>query len=449
MTIPDLNQELTLKIHNLGNGGEGVGSYEGYTLFVDGALPGEFVRVRLVQRQKKFGRAQLLSILEASPDRVEPPCPLFGKCGGCQLMHLNYAKQLLSKQQKVIDAFSRIGKIDASRIAPCLPSPNPLRYRNKIQLPVRQGKEGLVLGLYAKSSHDLVEVDHCYIHCPIGEKVFARLQQLLKTSTVTAYDPKTGLGELRHVLIKSALRTQEVLVIFVTTSEESSTELQEAAKQLFVSGLGIKGVVHNINKRHDNVILGRKFQTLLGVDFIHEKLGALQFKVSPQSFFQVNPAQAELLYAKALEFAALTGTEVVLDAYCGVGTLSLFLAKRAKQVIGIECVPEAIQNAKENGQLNGIENVSFVCALSEEYIKTASKVDVVVLNPPRQGCETSLLKSLSQLLPQTIVYISCDPATLARDLSHLVSFGYHVEEAQPFDMFPQTAHVETVVKLRR
>lgn len=446
MSIPQVNEVISLSIDNLGSSGEGIGHYHGYTIFVEGALPGELVEVRLSDCQKRYGRAVLLSITKPSPDRVPPACPLFGRCGGCQLMHLAYDKQLTVKQQRVVDALQRIGKINDVQVQPCLPSPASLGYRNKIQLPVRQSEEGLVLGLYARGSHDLVELDHCLIHCELGEEVYRQVSSILKGSGIEAYQPSTYTGELRHVIIKSASHTGEALLVLVT-NRLPSTLLKRIAEQVKERCPAIKGVVHNLNTERDNVILGKKFEVLAGVGSIQDVLCGLTFKVSPASFFQVNPRQAECLYAKAVEFADLQGNETVLDAYCGVGTLSLIFARKAKKVIGVECVSEAITDAKENAKLNQIGNTSFVCANAEEYIRTLSHIDVVILNPPRKGCDPAFLEGIKRLRPKKVVYISCDPATLARDLGVLRSGGFQIKGIQPYDMFPQTAHVECVVSL--
>lgn len=434
-----------LTIERLGINGEGVGYLEGYTVFVEGALPGEVVEVEFYERRKSFGRAKISTILQASPDRVTPPCPLFGRCGGCQLMHLAYPQQLEAKRRRVADALARIGKFTDCEVLPCVASPQPLNYRNKIQLPIFSDQETLKLGLYAKNSHDLIEIERCLIHCDLGEMAFQNVQKILKSSQLPAYDSSTGKGLLRHVLIKTAVHTQQVLVILVAT-EALPTSL---AEQILASMPEIKGVVQNLNTASGNAILGPHFTTLVGEGSIEEVICGLNFKVSPASFFQVNPAQAEQLYQKAIEFAALNGKERVLDAYCGVGTLSLILSKNAQEVIGVECVQDAIEDAKENAIKNQIENVSFICAPAEVFISSLGKVDVAVLNPPRKGCEPNFLERLQALKPKRIVYISCDPATLARDLHYLSLHGYHLTQVQPFDMFPQTAHVETIACLVR
>ena len=444
----ELNQTIKLTIRDLGNNSEGVGSYEGCTIFVEGALPGEEVEATIYQLKKNYGRARLKAILKASPDRVEPACPLYDKCGGCQVMHLSYEKQLEIKQKKVQEALTRIGKIIDVVVPNCLASPLPFHYRNKIQLPVRMKDNEKAIGLYARSSHDLIEIDHCLIHCALGEEIYQEVRQVIKQSSLSVFNPITGQGELRHILIKSAVHVQEVLVILVTNGD-ASTELKRVAQEIQTNCPKVKGVVQNINTRLDNVILGKYYQTLSGQAFIFEKIKELKFKISHASFFQVNTHQAESLYNKALEFANLQGTEVVLDAYCGVGTLSLLFAKYAQEVRGVECVKEAIEDAKENAQINGITNVRFYCDNAEDFIQKQSAVDLILLNPPRQGCHPSFLAKVGKLLPKTVIYISCDPATLARDLKILYTYNYKIKAIQPYDMFPQTAHVECVVKLQR
>jgi 23S rRNA (uracil1939-C5)-methyltransferase len=426
---------VTLEIRGLGSEGEGVGEEEGYVLFVEGALPGERVEAELLVCKKRHGIAKLRKILRPSPDRVSPPCPLFGRCGGCQLMHLSYPKQLEVKRQRVIDALERIGKIETS-VEPCLPSPLPLAYRNKIQLPIRIGSDEFALGLYSRSSHDLVEIDACFIHCELGEEVFQAVQPLLKQERPL----------LRHLLIKSALQTKQSLVILVG-KKRPTPPLFQLAQKILKAHPSIQGVVYNLQSGPENVILGPIYHTLAGSDTIQERLSDLTFQISAGSFFQVNPLQAERLYAKALDFAQPTGEETVLDAYCGVGTLSLFFARKVKQVFGVECVPQAIENAKKNGEMNGISNARFVCATSEESVAKLPPIDIALLNPPRKGCDPAFLNGIARLFPKKIIYISCDPATLARDLDHLHSCGYKVERIQPFDMFPQTAHVECVALL--
>lgn len=426
---PTLQQQITLTVQRLGIHGEGIGSWEGFTIFVEGALPGEEVRAVVYEVRKNYGRARLLERLTTSPYRTSPPCPVFGRCGGCQLMHLEYAQQLEAKRERVVDALQRIGKIH-TEVLPCVPSPSPLSYRNKIQLPYKDG----CLGLYAFNSHDLIPIERCYIHCPIGEQAFEHVRKIIQS-----FSPRY----LRHVLIKTAVHTKQVLVILVTQGEG---DLQEVARAIKNSMPEIKGVVQNINPSSSNTILGSLNQTLAGEGAIFDSICGLTFKISPHSFFQVNPAQAEQLYQKAIESCHLQGTESVLDAYCGVGTLSILMAQRARKVLGIESVPEAICDAKENARLNHIENVTFTCTLAEDFAYPDA-IDVAVINPPRKGCDPHFLQKLIEKSPKQLVYISCDPATLARDLAILQAGKYQIQNVIPFDMFPQTVHVETLVKL--
>lgn len=372
------HQEKTLTIHDLGHSGEGVGYVDGKTFFVDGALPGETVRVRVTDERKTFGFAKLLSIETASPDRVVPPCPVFGRCGGCQMQHLSYEKQLELKRKRVVDALERIGHIKGCEVLACKPSPRAFGYRNKIQLPVKGG----CIGLYAKASHEIVPIDHCLIHCEQGEKVLERLKPLL-----------LGASNLRHVLIKSAMHTEQTLVVLVTANTQAPLQL---AKTILEKVPYVKGVIQNINLEGGNAILGPTYHLLAGQSKIYERLGGLEFSISAASFFQVNPLQAECLYSAALAFSQVSSEETVLDAYCGVGTLSLLFAKKAKWVTGIECVPQAIEDAKENGARNGIANVSFKCDHVELFIQKSPPVDLLVLNPPRKGCDPSLFAALEK-----------------------------------------------------
>jgi 23S rRNA (uracil1939-C5)-methyltransferase len=321
--------EITLNIERLGIQGEGVGYFDGFVFFVPGALPGERIKARISEKRKSYGRAELLEVLTPSPHRVAPVCPLFGQCGGCQLMHLDYPQQLVAKRQRVVDAFERIGKLSNIDVLDCEPSLHPLGYRNKIQLPVVPGVSHLRLGLYAAGSHDLVEIEECHIHTPLGDRAFSQIKQLLKESSLTAFNSQTGQGELRHILIKTAVNCSEILVILVSALEPSAA-LKKLAEKILQRIPEVKGVVHNLNAQVGNVILGNKVSLLAGVEAIEEKLCGLRFKVSPLSFFQVNPSQAEKLYLVATEQLALSGSERVLDAYCGVGTLSLILAGHAK-----------------------------------------------------------------------------------------------------------------------
>lgn len=438
---------IILQINDLGSHGEGVGRHQELAIFVEGALPGERVEVELSKRQARYGRGKLLRVLEPSEERRDPSCPLFGSCGGCQLMHLSYEAQLDIKRKRVITALERIARLKEVSVSPCHPSPLKLGYRNKIQLPIKNSSEGLSLGLYAVGSHDLIPIERCQIHCQQGEEVFTKIQTLVKASGIQAYSPPHQ-GELRHLLIRTAMNREEVLVIIVTATPPSEN-LRRLAKQILESHPLVKGVVANINADPTNVILGQHYVCLEGADHIHEWLGALKFKISPASFFQVNPAQAVKLYERALALSEVSAQEVVIDAFCGVGTLALYFARHAKAVVGIESVAAAIADAKVNAQLNGITNARFHCARAENFIRQVKDASLLLLNPPRKGCDPALLEQVGRLAPSRIIYISCDPATLARDLAILLPFGYIIQTIEPFDMFPQTAHVETLAMLRR
>lgn len=442
------NEQHTILIDSLGSQGEGIGSIDGFKVFVEGALPGEKVLVLLEKVKKTYGKGRLLKILQPSPHRQAPICPVFEQCGGCQLMHMGSKQQLETKRLRVLDALKRIGKLDEVEVAPCVPAPRELHYRNKIQLPVLGSSQGMQMGLFARHSHDLVPIEQCLIHCPEGEKLFFSFKERLKTSGLLPYDPKTGKGTLRHVLIRSSFSQKNSLLLLVTTGKQAEL-LRSFAKTLFEEIPGLIGVVENQNQRRDNVILGSEFFVREGVGFLEEKLGPLIFQYGAASFFQVNPLQAEQLYAKVSELAQIQPSDVVLDAYCGVGTLALTVALEARSVIGMEYVEEAVQFARKNAQLNGLENTSFFAGKVENLIADASPFDIAILNPPRKGCDPAVLDVLTKRLPKRIVYVSCDPATLARDLSILSQAGYEVGKAYPFDMFPQTAHVETVVALQR
>jgi 23S rRNA (uracil1939-C5)-methyltransferase len=422
-----MEQEVLLKIRDLTVSGEGVGTHEGLTLFVDGALPGELVRAKIILKKPSYAKAELLEVIESSPDRVVPVCPVFGKCGGCQMMQLVYEKQLEIKRKRVFDAFERIGKLTQFTVAPCVPSPKPLHYRNKIQLPV---DENLGFGLYAKRSHDIVPIDTCYIQSEAGDKILQEIR------------PVAGI---RHVLIRSN-RKGELIVVLVTR-EKPDAVIKALAKEISEKP-GVKGVLHGLNARDDNVLFSDAYTTLFKEDYLEEEILGIKVHISPASFFQVNLEQAENLYQKAFELADLKKGARVLDAYSGIGVFSIYLAKQGADVVGIEVVDSAVKDAKKNAERNGV-TIDFRLGTVEKFIGKVGKVDVVFVNPPRKGCEESVLEAIVQKAPQKIIYTSCDPATLARDLHFFAKNGYSKVEAFPFDMFPQTMHVETVVRITK
>ncbi|MEI8328380.1 MAG: 23S rRNA (uracil(1939)-C(5))-methyltransferase RlmD [Chlamydiia bacterium] len=445
-----LGKKMDLEIERMGINGEGVGSWYGCTLFVDGALPGETVHASLYEKKKSYGRARMLSIRSASPHRVDPVCPLFGQCGGCQIMHLSYPEQLKAKRQRVVDSLERIGKFKGVEVSDCLGSAPSLQYRNKIQIPIApDGNGGMRFGLYARNTHDLIEMKRCFIHCEEGEQVFQKMQEILHASGLEAYDSHKGQGELRHLLIKTAVATKQVLVVLVSNTSPSEG-LQRVAREILLHIPSVKGVVHNLHLQNDNTVLGDVYTTLAGQGSIEEILCGLVFKVSPASFFQVNPSQAEKLYQEAIAAAGVASTDVVLDAYCGVGTMSLLFARQAHKVIGVECVAEAIHDARDNAIRNQIDNIEFHVGFVEHVIDDLHMpIDIVILNPPRKGCDLHVIEKIGSMPLKKIVYVSCDPATLSRDLHLLSMKGWKIQRVQPFDMFPQTSHVETLVVLSR
>lgn len=443
--MKNIGNIVELMIHDVGVKGEGIGSIERFTVFVPGALPGERVKAELSVVKKNYGVATLKSVVEASPQRIAPPCPVFGRCGGCQLMHLSYEGQLQVKQRRVADALHRIGRMKNIEVALCRASPLSLGYRNKIQLPVVAAAERLELGLFAFNSHDIVPIDRCYIHCSLGEEVFHCVRKLLRSEGIVPYDSKSNSGDLRYLLIKSAVVREEVMVIFVS-GQPGTKKYEAVAKQLVAVSPQVVSVMHNYNSGSSNVILGRSYTALQGRNYIEEELCGMTFRLSAAAFFQVNPLQAEQLYRCAIELAELRSSDIVLDLYCGVGMLALFVAKAVCSVVGIECVSHAIEDANFNASKAGVTNCRFLCGKAEELLHREKKADVVFVNPPRKGCELEVIAALLWLKPRTIIYISCDPATLARDLALLSAGGYDFPAAYPFDMFPQTTHVETVVK---
>ena len=445
--------------------GAGVGRVAGFTLFVRGALPGEKVLAHVEQLKKTFGLARTARILQKSADRVTPPCRIYDECGGCQLQHLGYAAQLQQKRQFVIDALERIGKFKvaakhaitaksqvALEVHPTISMADPWHYRNKAQVPFGQRGGQLIGGFYAQGSHEIIEFDTCHIQEERNNDVVATVKRIASELGIGGYDAASGRGTLRHVIAKVGVHTGELMIVLVTNG--SHLPAKEALIRNIRRDLPmVTSICHNMNTTRHSLVMGHETRVLWGSPVIHDTIGGIRFAISPRSFYQVNPVQTEILYSKALEYAQLTGTETVIDAYCGIGTISLFLAKHAHQVYGVEIVPEAIEDARANAELNGLHNVKFAVGQAETVIpawkRSGIHADVVVVDPPRKGCDPALLNTIIQMKPSRVVYVSCDPATLARDLRILCAGGYRVTEVQPVDMFPQTAHVETVVRIER
>ncbi|NGZ75321.1 23S rRNA (uracil(1939)-C(5))-methyltransferase RlmD [Saccharibacillus alkalitolerans] len=584
------NDEVTLDIIGMNHSGEGVGRADGYTLFVAGALPGEKISAKVLMTKKQYGYAKMQKLLQRSPARVEAPCEIFDRCGGCQIQHMDYAAQLEWKRQQVADSLQRIGKLnvqsfvaqsangtsdedenlegstrvsgdtaragahaaglgEASRqgdaayevspaadpaastqseaaeyaleastdqprqtleaeafgggeghedsgqpgeesrtgnaaaeqtpeaagtagydenaavssggqaaagegilVPPTLGMSEPWRYRNKAQVPMGEESGRLIGGFYARGSHRIVDMQTCIIQHEANDEMVEAVKAIGRELGISAYDEETGRGLLRHVVVKVAFATGEKMVVLVTNSDRLPKAEQwiEAIRERVP---GVRSICHNVNTRQTNVIFGDKTTVLWGEEVIHDYIGDVKFAISARSFYQVNPAQTEVLYGKTLEYAGLTGSETVIDAYCGIGTISLFLAQKAKRVYGVEIVKEAIEDARKNAEINGITNAEFEVGASEDVIPRWRELgitpDVIVVDPPRKGCDARLLETIIEMKPERVVYVSCNPATLARDLRVLEDGGFKTVKVQPVDMFPQTVHVEAVALLER
>ncbi|ABG87034.1 23S rRNA (uracil(1939)-C(5))-methyltransferase RlmD [Clostridium perfringens] len=448
------NKEYIFDIISQGYEGEGIAKIDNkYPIFIEGALKGEKVKVRIVKVNKNFAYGKLMEVLEASEERVNPPCAIYKRCGGCKLQHASYKAQLDFKWDRVKDCVSKIGKLDPSIVKYPLGMEEPWRYRNKVQLPIGLINGEVKIGFFAPRSHDIIDMESCLIQDEIGDKVVKLTREWIEKFNIRPYNVDGEYDEkgiVRHIMIRRGFTTNEVMVVLVTNGE--NLPHKEEFVDLMVKNIpGIKSVIQNINSKKTNVILGLESKTLWGEDTISDYIGDFRFNISPLSFFQVNPTQTEVLYGKALEYANLTGNEEVFDAYCGTGTITLFLSQKAKKVYGVEIIPQAIDNAWINAKENKVENVEFFVGESEvvipDLINKGVKADVVVVDPPRKGCDKKLLDAITNIDAKKIVYVSCDPSTLGRDLKVLEENGYKTLEVQPVDMFPNTAHIENVALL--
>ena len=445
-------QEMELVITGLGSTGEGVGRFRDIAVFVPGALTGERVRASVSLVKKNFVIGKLREILTPSPCRVAPACPVYEACGGCQLQHLSYEAELKEKREQVKAALERIGHLRGINVMPTIGSEHPLYYRNKMQFPVAGGKGRLQIGCFALNTHRVIDVTDCCIQKQKNNEIAAVVRAWMKQYGILPYDEDKGTGMVRHIMGRVGVHTGEIMVCLVT-AQDNVPRLKELVKMLKAALPGVKSVVQNVNRRNTNVILGEKTKVIAGGPTIKDKIGPLKFNISAQSFFQVNSEQAEKLYNTALDYAELTGKETVVDLYCGTGTITLFMARKAKRALGIEIVPSAIRDAKQNAVANHIENADFLLGdAAVEMPKLAAqglRPDVVILDPPRAGCEERVLAAIVKVQPERVVYVSCNPATLARDLAYLHERGFRIDKVQPCDMFSRTHHVETVVLLTR
>ena len=458
------NEIVTVTIEDIGVGGEGIGKIDGYTLFVKDTVIGDVVEVKIMKAKKHYGYARLMKILTPSPNRITPPCPVARQCGGCQIQAMSYEEQLRFKQNKVKNNLIRLGGFAEERIEtimePICGMEHPFHYRNKAQFPIGQDKEGNpVAGFYAGRTHQIISNLDCMLGVEENEKILQILLAFMEKYHLSAYDEQTQRGLFRHVLIRYGFTTKEIMVCFVVNGNRIPHEEELVAELMTISGM--TSISLSVNQENTNVIMGKEIRVLAGQAYITDYIGNVKYQISPLSFYQVNPVQTEKLYGYALEYAGLSGGETVWDLYCGIGTISLFLAQKAKQVYGVEIVPQAVEDARKNAKLNEMGNAEFYVGKAEEVLPEyyasyerehkgeTAHADVIVVDPPRKGCEESLLRTMVDMKPERIVYVSCDSATLARDLKYLCGEGYQLEKVQAVDMFPMTVHVETVVLLSK
>ncbi|WP_416730396.1 23S rRNA (uracil(1939)-C(5))-methyltransferase RlmD [Fictibacillus sp. JL2B1089] len=457
MTKADLpvhkNESYEVDIVDLTHEGAGVARVNGFTLFVPNTLPGERAKIKVIGVKKGFGFGRLEELIEESPDRVDPPCPIYKWCGGCQLQHLSYEGQLEYKRKLVEDVLTRIGKLEYVPVLSTLGmGEEPWRYRNKAQVPVGERNGRIITGFYQKRSHEIVEMDSCIITGDTNDDAVQAVKEIVNQYNISAYNEEKHKGILRHIIARYGKTTGDLMIVLVTNGQELP-QRKKIVEDIRNALPEIKSIVQNVNSKRTNVIFGEETRVLWGAEYIYDFIGDIKFAISARSFYQINPDQTKVLYDQALQYAELNGDETVIDAYCGIGTISLFLAQKAKKVYGVEIVPEAIEDARRNAELNNIHNAEFAVGKSEDVIpewkKQGITPDVIVVDPPRKGCDEELLKTIIEMKPKRVVYVSCNPATLARDLRILEDGGFKTVEVQPVDMFPQTTHVEAVAKLER
>ncbi len=446
------NDIIELNIHGMTSEGSGVGRFNQQAVFVTNSAVGDQLRVRIIKPSKRYAVGKIEEIITPSKDRVTPDCECFYQCGGCTYRHISYQAELAVKEQRVVDALQRIGGFDKFTINPIVASDTRNCYRNKAQLPVGMSKDGeIIMGFYAYHSHRIINCDECKLQPAVFTRVIKVFRQWASKYKPVAYNEETHKGLLRHLYIRYGEVTKEVMVCLVINGSKihGVEELAEMLRQVE----GFKSLVINENRDKTNVILGENCKAVYGSGYIADILCGLKFNISPLSFFQVNPAQAEKLYSLAKSYADLHGDEVLLDLYCGTGTIGLSMADSIEKLIGVEIIPQAIENAKVNAKLNGIDNARFICADAAQAAKQLSEENttpnVIIVDPPRKGCDQQLIETIAKMNPNKIVYVSCDPATLARDLQAFSQLGYKPKQITPVDMFPCTSHVECVTLMSR
>ena len=466
------NEVAIVTIEDIGVNGEGIGKVDGYTLFIKDAVIGDVAEVKVMKAKKNYGYARLMQVITPSEYRVEPRCNFARKCGGCQIQEMSYEQQLAFKQKKVRDNLERIGGFSPELLdetmEPIVGMQEPFCYRNKAQFPFGTDKDGNpITGFYAGRTHDIIANTDCALGVPANREILEIILRFMRKYQIPSYDEKTGEGLIRHALIRYGFTTKEIMVCLVINRAEEKMHAQKEwiphqneLVEMLTAIKGMTSITVSPNPKRTNVIMGESYKVLWGQGTITDYIGNVKYQISPLSFYQVNPVQTEKLYKLALEYAGLQGEETVWDLYCGIGTISLFLAQKAKEVRGVEIVPQAIEDARRNAEMNDIQNAEFYVGKAEEvlpeyyekYQKAHSgetaRADVIVVDPPRKGCEESLLKTMLDMKPERIVYVSCDSATLARDLKYLCENGeYEVKKWRAVDQFPMTVHVETVVLL--
>lgn len=447
------NDIVTITITDMNHDGEGIGKLDGYTLFIKDSVIGDTIEAKLIKVKKTYGYARLEKIIEPSPYRINAECKVARQCGGCQLQTFSYDAQLRYKENKVKSCIERIGGIQNYTLEPIIGMEQRFHYRNKAQYPVGRNKEGrIIIGFYAGRTHSIIETETCLLGMGEDHKILTIIKQFMEQYKINPYDEKSQQGLIRHILIRRSYHTGQIMVCLVINGQKlpHSNILIKKLREI----KEISSIMINQNEENTNRIMGNKAEVLWGEGYIIDTIGEIKFQISPLSFFQVNPIQTQKLYDKVLQYAQLTGEETVWDLYCGIGTISLFLAQKARKVYGVEIVPDAVKDAKENAKQNKIENVEFLLGKAEEIVpkwfeEHQEKADIIVLDPPRKGCDIELLNTIEKMHPKRIIYVSCDPATLARDLKILDEKGYQTQKVQPIDLFGETVHCEVCVELCR
>lgn len=445
------NEYVQAKCIDYTHDGQGIVKIDGFPVFVKNMLVDEVGQIKIIKVLKNYAVGRLIELEQVNPYRIEPRCPLFKQCGGCHLQHISQRGQQELKTKRVKDTLERIGHCNVN-VLPCLMMEEPWFYRNKVQVPIGMQNNHLVSGFYKQHSNDIIPMETCYIQNNESNQLVKRTRELLEMAKETPYDKVKHTGNMRHILVRTAHTTKEMMLVLITYQNQIKN-IQTIIQTLHSEFPHLQTIVQNINQRHDNVILGDQIKILSGLGYIEDQLLGNTYRISTQSFYQVNPVQVEYLYQKAIEYAQLKPTDEVIDAYCGIGTISLSMAKYVHKVYGVEIVEQAIIDAKENVKRNGIDNVELTCQDAGEFMvefaQNKKHIDVVMVDPPRKGCSQTFLSQVVTLAPDKIVYISCDVATQARDIAYLQQHGYHADICQPVDMFPQSYHIENIILLTR